>query len=145
MTRKLPSPRGCDQIRECISRALDDELSELDRARLETHLESCGACRAFQAETAKITQTLRASALEQPTFGVILPRRRRAPLRVLQVGTAAAALALIAALSTIHGLGQRESGGLSLAPNMGIDNSDVVVPIRHPRSTHQIYRYRSAF
>jgi predicted anti-sigma-YlaC factor YlaD len=142
MTRIRPL-HGCDQIRECISRALDDELAELDRARLELHLETCGQCRAFQAETAKVTGALRASVLEQPTYQVVLPRRRRASLRVVQIGTAAAAIALITTLSTINGLGQRESD-LSFAPNVGLDNSDVVVPIRHPASTHQqIFRHRS--
>ena len=144
MTRIRPL-HGCDQMRDCISRALDDELAELDRARLELHLETCGQCRAFQAETAKVTDALRASLLERPTFDVVLPRRRRASLRVLQVGTAAAALVLITTLSSIQGFGQRESASLSLAPNLGVDNTDVVVPIRHPRLTNQqIYRHRSA-
>jgi len=103
------------------------------------HLETCGACRVFQAETAKVTGTLRASVPEQPTFDIVLPRRRRVPLRVLQVGSAAAAVALITALSSVHGLGQSESV-TSFAPNMGVDNSDVVVPIRHLPATKQLYR-----
>ena len=47
---------ACESAREQLSRQLDHELSELDHARLDAHLEQCAACRAFAAEIGAVTQ-----------------------------------------------------------------------------------------
>jgi len=44
--------RVCDRAREYSSRSLDGELSDFERALLETHLERCDACRAYAAAVA---------------------------------------------------------------------------------------------
>lgn len=48
----------CDQAVEAISAALDGELSPGEQARLEEHLEGCGACRALAADFASISAAL---------------------------------------------------------------------------------------
>jgi|SRR5690349_6677261 predicted anti-sigma-YlaC factor YlaD len=103
----------CDRIRELCSASLDGELSELDAARLEGHLVSCPSCRAY-AETARAAaQLVRQTPLEEPTFRVVVPGRRLAVARRLQVVSAAAAVAVTVgfsvALSTVGGPGVARS------------------------------------
>ncbi len=123
----------CDQSREAISRRLDGELSELDEARLELHLRDCTECRAFDTDARRTTAMLRAAALAEPAFEIRLPRRRHVPVRMLQAGAAAVAVAAVAGLSTVHGLGQRESAAPSaLAANFALGHDDELAPDRHP-------------
>jgi len=56
--------RVCDRAREYSSRSLDGELSDFERALLETHLERCDACRAYAVELAEIVTRLRLEPLE---------------------------------------------------------------------------------
>jgi predicted anti-sigma-YlaC factor YlaD len=87
--------------REAASARLDGEASELDAARLEAHLLACPGCRAYAWGIAGVAAELRAAPLERPraelgmsSLGV--PRRRRMP-----VSAAAAAVALVAAVTGI--------------------------------------------
>ena len=115
---------ACESAREQLSRQLDHELSELDHARLDAHLERCAACRAFAAEIGAVTRTLREAPLEQVHFRVSIPRRRFVSVRALQAGAAAAMVALVAGVSAISSLTSRDGGiirGLSL--RNGFDNT----------------------
>lgn len=88
----------CDRIRSYVSLDLDGELSVLERRMLDGHLERCVDCRAFAAETAAFTHTLRAAEVEVPRQAVRVGSRRRrrvASLRIAQ-GAAAAAVVLVA-------------------------------------------------
>jgi predicted anti-sigma-YlaC factor YlaD len=87
--------------REAASARLDGEASELDAARLEAHLLDCPGCRAYALGIAGVAAELRAAPLERPraelgmsSLGV--PRRRWMP-----VSAAAAAVALVAAVTGI--------------------------------------------
>ena len=56
---------------------------------------------------------------------------------MMQAGTAAAAIALVAALSAVHSVGQRESvvirqPQIKLAPTASLGHDDEVTPSRQP-------------
>ena|SRR5712691_5703286 len=129
------SPTYCDRAREWISLALDDELVEVDRARLAAHAESCADCRAFEADARAVSSKLRSAALEQPAYAVVLPRTRRIPIGTLQAGAAAAIIAVVAAGSLFQGLGQRTTTSQSLQLSQGAPfrPGDYVEPIRYPQ------------
>jgi anti-sigma factor RsiW len=93
----------CRRTRELVSLALDGELSELDVARLEAHLDACAACRDLEHELGGLTLALRAAPLEQLSHPISLPQRVRWSLRPLQVGAAAAAVAVAAGLAGVVG------------------------------------------
>ena len=120
---------ACDSARELLSLQLDDELAELDRARLDAHLEHCPSCRMFGDEINGATSTLRDAPLEDVRFRVSIPRRRLVSIRALQAGAAAAAVALVAGLTAIGGLTAREASGPSvkISPH-ATDRGDELIP-----------------
>jgi len=126
---------SCERVREQLSLALDGELPELDALRLKTHLKNCPDCSAFGAATRAATNILRTAEPEEPTFPLMVPRHRRVPVRMLQAGAAAAAIALVAALSTLNDVrGNRSNTQLfRLSPTASLGRNDEVAPIRHLR------------
>jgi predicted anti-sigma-YlaC factor YlaD len=97
------SLHNCDRIRELYSASLDGELSELDAARLEAHLTRCPACSAYASAAASASRLVRQAPLEQPSFPIVVPGRRIAVARQLQVAAAAAAVAVTVGLSVAVG------------------------------------------
>jgi predicted anti-sigma-YlaC factor YlaD len=93
----------CAETRELVSLELDGELSELESARLQSHLQHCAGCRELRAELGRLTLSLRAAPLEQLERPIALPQRARWSLRPLQVGAAAAAIAVAAGLGGLVG------------------------------------------
>jgi predicted anti-sigma-YlaC factor YlaD len=94
---------ACDRVRELYSASLDGELPELDEARLRAHLGACAGCRAY-ADTAEATSRLvRETPLEELTVSIVVPGRRLAVARKLQVAAAAAAVAVTVGLSVAVG------------------------------------------
>ena len=93
----------CDRIRELYSASLDGELSELDSARLQAHLASCAGCSTYAAATASASRLVRETPLEQPGFPIVVPGRRLAVARKLQMAAAAAAVAVTVGLSAAVG------------------------------------------
>ncbi|MDX6486632.1 MAG: putative zinc-finger [Gaiellaceae bacterium] len=98
----------CTNAREAVSARLDGELSELEALRLDVHLRACAACRSYSQEVERITLSLRAASSDQPRIRIELPvRRRHVPVR-----SAAAAVALVAAVGSSFALGRSlDSGG----------------------------------
>jgi hypothetical protein len=94
----------CDRAREWASLRLDGELSELEQALLDSHLERCADCRSFALATAAFTHELRSSEPEQLTAPIALPRRATGALRSLQTGVAAAMVIAAAALGSALGV-----------------------------------------
>ncbi len=92
-------PTECMLACESASARLDNELSELENARLDAHLRGCAECRAYAAEIGAIAVRLRGAALERPSEAVLLPRRRRVSGARLQAAVAAAAVAVVAAVA----------------------------------------------
>jgi len=116
---QIPLP-ACDRMRELLSASLDGELSELDEVRLQDHLVRCSGCRAYAATAGATARLVRHTPLEQPSFAIVVPGRRLAVARKLQVAAAAAAVAatigLSAAVGTIGGPSSTHSGH-SAAPS----------------------------
>lgn len=56
----------CADARRLSSLALDDELSELDAARLATHLLRCAECSAFATEISRAAAAVRDAAPTRP-------------------------------------------------------------------------------
>jgi anti-sigma factor RsiW len=87
----------CDRVREWASLRLDGELSELEEALLEKHLEGCAACAAFDAGLRTSTELLRTAPLARPSAAFEVPaagRRRVRLSRVLAVASVLGAAAL---------------------------------------------------
>jgi hypothetical protein len=80
-------------MRELVSSALDGELSELQEALLDRHLEGCADCRAFAGSVGATAALVRAAPLERPA------RRFVPPARVVRfpVGRRLAVAAVVAA------------------------------------------------
>jgi len=85
-----------------VSLGLDAELSELEQALLRAHVARCAACAGFAHNADAVTRELRAAPFERPSVAGMPPRRRLA-MRSLQVGAAAAAVALAAGLGSLAG------------------------------------------
>jgi predicted anti-sigma-YlaC factor YlaD len=129
------SATPCDQAREYVSLALDGELVEVERMRLDAHTASCAECRAFQADVQALARELRSAEPEQPADPVVLPRTRRLSVRSFQVGAAAAAVAaIVAGGSVFQSLGQQSAGNqsLRLSQNTLFRAGDDVAPNLHP-------------
>jgi hypothetical protein len=92
----------CEQARERVSLLLDDELSPHEGVLLDRHLVACGACTAFASEVHAYTEMLRATPLEPAPQSWLLRRPAASRLAAqIAAGTAAAAAAVLVALSTI--------------------------------------------
>jgi len=89
----------CERAREWASLRLDGELSELERALLDSHTRRCAACAHYVEEIAAITVTMRSTELERLPGPVVLPLRRSFAwaTRALQAGAATAAVLAITA------------------------------------------------
>jgi predicted anti-sigma-YlaC factor YlaD len=106
---------ACDRMRELFSTSLDGELSELDEARLDAHLAACTGCRAYADTTVAASRLLRETPLEELTVPIVVPGRRLAVARKLQVAAAAAAVAATVGLSVAVGTIGRPSASHAAA------------------------------
>src|SRR4051812_10073440 len=97
MAGEALSPRNgrCERARQWASLRIDDELSELEDALLEKHLEGCASCSAFAVRLAATTEAVRAVPLERPAISY--PRFERRPVIRLPVGRRVAIVAVAAA------------------------------------------------
>ena len=95
-------PSGhCERARGWVSLAVDGELSELEQALLEAHLERCAECRTFSAGVGAVGELMRSAPPERPARPVSVRRARGGrSLRILQAG-AAAAVVMTAALGAV--------------------------------------------
>lgn len=139
---QLPTT-DCEQIRGAISESLDGELSEVDSARLGSHLGRCAACRAYSADAARTARFLREAPLETLDFPIALPSRRLAMARRLQVAAAAAALAVTVGLSAV--VGSIGGGGSSLSVSSASASSAQHAKLRFTeQELRMLYRASSA-
>lgn len=95
------SLHDCDHIRELCSASVDGELSELDDARVRSHLAACPGCRAFAATAAQASRLVRETPLDELNIRIVMPSRRLAIARRLQVASAAAAVVATVGLSAV--------------------------------------------
>jgi anti-sigma factor RsiW len=116
MIRKFPS-HACDRARAQISSRIDEELSELEHARLDLHLAGCTACRAYEADVMAVTNLVRAAPLETLEFPVFVARRRRSALGQFELAAAVALAAAIGLGSMFSALGTSRSSALFGSPH----------------------------
>ena len=95
---------------------LDGELSELERALLDSHLVRCDACAVYVREVGAATRGLRAAELERPAHPITLPSRRPL-LRPVHVSAAAAMLAMAVGLGAL--VSSLNSAGSRVVPVAG--------------------------
>jgi anti-sigma factor RsiW len=91
----------CERARKWASLAVDCELSELGKTRLQAHLRSCPACAEYAGGLKVVTRELRAAPLPTPSRPLVPqgPRRRRR----LPIGLAAIAIVVAAAFGGLAG------------------------------------------
>jgi predicted anti-sigma-YlaC factor YlaD len=133
MSLGRPTSHACERAREQLSLELDEQLDDLQRARVESHLATCPACRAFRGELRGLATTLRTAPFELPEFPVVLPRRRRvANIRLLQASAAAAAVALVAGFSSLGLFGGGREASLPHVElsAFAVDRGDELIPGR---------------
>lgn len=118
MRTSPPQSWACDRARQAASVGLDAELSQLERALLDRHLERCAACAEFAADLASITVELRAAAPVQLEVPISLPLRRRAGYAVRNLGAwmAAASVAATALLAVLTLPAQRTDSAPVIRP-----------------------------
>ena len=85
---------NCERARTWTSLQVDGELSELEQALLEAHLERCPDCKSFAGGLRGVEALLRAQPLEAPSRPVDVRRVRSG--RSLRVLHASAAVAVVA-------------------------------------------------
>jgi predicted anti-sigma-YlaC factor YlaD len=89
--------RRCERARQWSSLRLDGELSELEGALLEKHLETCGSCMSFAERLTATALSLRTTPPEAPRIRFQIPKRTRVSFpasRRVAVAAIAAALGL---------------------------------------------------
>lgn len=106
---RLPLPKRCDRIRQCVALDLDGELSSFERALVDRHLESCAGCEAFATDLRSFTTALRTTPLEPLAHPVSLPSRRPIRLATLRLAVAGVAVVVVGA-ATLAGSLQSEQG-----------------------------------
>jgi len=104
----------CERTRGSVSLALDGELSQLERAMMERHLEKCDSCRAFRDTVSTFTERLRSAPLEPLERDVVVRTPRRARMTSFRfVSTSVGAAAATIALAVGVGLGATEGVDLT--------------------------------
>jgi predicted anti-sigma-YlaC factor YlaD len=144
MTRKYPS-HACDRARAQISSRIDEELSELEDARLSLHLAGCAACRAYEVDVIAVTKMVRAAPLEPLEFPVSIARRRRSMLRQFELAAAVTLAAAIGLGSMFSALGTSRSsvlfGSSRAARPAYLDSADYELRlIQQVRNAHERLR-----
>jgi anti-sigma factor RsiW len=130
----------CERAREWASLRLDGELSELERALLDSHTRNCAACAEYVEEIDAFTTAIRSADLVQLSRPVALPLRPSFAwaTRAFQAGAATAAvLAITAGLALQVGRNSSARGNVPgrLPANMiqSGPNSENDVLIRLPK------------
>jgi putative zinc finger protein len=93
--RPVSQSRRCDRAREWSSLRLDGELSELEDALLQKHLEGCGDCRGFERELRSTADLLRTAPAEAPVARFEIPAARTRSLLSRRLALAAVAAAAL--------------------------------------------------
>ena len=104
MAGEALSPRSgrCERARQWASLRVDGELTELEDALLEKHLEGCAACRGFAARVTATTELVRATPQEKPEIAYA-PAEHRVTRLPVGRRTAIVAIAAAAALGSFVG------------------------------------------
>jgi ferric-dicitrate binding protein FerR (iron transport regulator) len=85
----------CVRACEWASLRLDSQLSEIEEVLLEAHLARCSDCRSFTRSMTAVTEALRATPLEEPTYAFEPPHRKSARAIGLRAVSAVAAASVV--------------------------------------------------
>lgn len=143
MTAVRPS-LVCQRVREQVSLQLDDELSQLERRMLASHLARCAVCEAYAAEVTTFTEALRSAppvVLERP---VVVQRPRRLTGVRLQAGVAAAlafaALGLGSQLATSGPGGDLSAASVTRFPTQAeLQREIAIIEHLHNRASRNLF------
>jgi predicted anti-sigma-YlaC factor YlaD len=102
-------------VRAQIALEVDQEFSQLERARRATHVAHCAECRAFGAEVREFTRLLREAPPELLTRQIAVRRPRTAAQSLRLTSVAAAAMVLALAGLTAQVASQFVSSDLAAA------------------------------
>ena len=83
----------------------DGELSELEGALLDAHLERCAECRSFARGVAAVARGLRGVPLERPAARALPVPRRHSKARLVQLAAATVAVVAAGAAAALTGSG----------------------------------------
>ncbi len=133
--------RICDRAREYASRSLDGELSDFERALLESHLERCAVCRAYAEELEQIVSRLRLAPLEAVPQPISLPSRRRVRARAFQAAAAAAAAAVAVTAGLVGSL--QSNRPATVRPNLNL-NALLRSDDLHSQDVQLLHQFRAA-
>jgi predicted anti-sigma-YlaC factor YlaD len=101
----------CAEWRQLASYELDDEISELDAARLQRHLDECPACAHWLESVRAATNDLRCGQLAAPRHVLHVSSLRRRAIGMTGVAATVAAAAVVALIGlTQWQLASRERG-----------------------------------
>jgi predicted anti-sigma-YlaC factor YlaD len=131
----------CDRTREWISLALDGELSELEHALMEAHLQRCDSCRGVRDDMHGFAIWLRTSPLESldapvwvsPSSRGVLRRAQHRAVHVVSAGLAAT-VAVGLALTIPHraDVGRQSERALVAAVLVQDSSSELMGDLRQP-------------
>ena len=125
----------CRRSVEYISRDLDGDLAEFERAMLRAHVAWCEPCRGVQERMTEQTAALRSAVLEPIPRPIALPSTRRFPAFRFTAPAAAAAVA-VAGLVTfgVVGRGSEQAVSGRALSSVSVDLKDKILLERHLRA-----------
>lgn len=127
-------PLRCERARRWASLGLDAELSELERAMLARHLDSCADCARFAAEASGVAGALRDSSPELPSRALAPSLRRRdRPVTGPFLRVAAVVAVVVGAVGLAGGAerdGGTPPGSVDVATHAGLDTNDQLRDLR---------------
>jgi anti-sigma factor RsiW len=94
---------ACERTRLWLSLALDGEISDLEDAAVERHIERCSPCASLAAEFRGITEVLRTAPFDEPRHWFAIPVRRTRRPRPMnrRMGLAAALVVSVASVAAV--------------------------------------------
>src|SRR3954452_18086368 len=95
---------ACERAWQWISLELDGELSQIETAALERHLDGCGRCRELAVGTRSFTHLLRAAPLVELEHPILVSVPRIARRRVARRAAAGLAFAALTAAVVLGGI-----------------------------------------
>jgi anti-sigma factor RsiW len=113
-----------------VSLRLDGELSQIERALLERHIDRCPDCAAFAADASAFTAALRDAAPARLEVPIRLPVRRRRVRDAMRnsgawVAAASVAATALLAVMTLPGQNNAETGAAASPSSQSRPNQDL--------------------
>jgi putative zinc finger protein len=132
-----PSSQLCERARAWASLRADGELSELESALLDAHLERCASCCEFASGAETVAATLRAVPLERPSVA-LGPMRHASARRAWQALRLTAALAVVVVAGVVASASRpgvpaaERASSKPVAMVAGADSPDGLRELRRP-------------